>query len=437
MLTEHQQTIFDELIEDVDNIVKTGGQWDNVVSLLGAAGVGKTFMTVQIIKKLIKDNKKVTFTTPTHKALKVAKDMMEKESINIDCSTIHSFLNLKLKPNLQNGLQELIVEDFLKNKKRTDVLIVDESSMVSAELFKHIEDAIRYRRAKCVLFVGDTFQLPPVDGEQNPVFSMKSQYELKEIVRQAQDNPIIKMATELRHGIEHKTYNNLEDIVNRHMCDNIIVTSNGNEFMKYYFDTDTWYDKDQIISSYTNSNVDAYNRSIRKKYWRDKGVEEVEYLREGDTVIFQDAHIVDEMVVHANNDIVVIKSAEKLLDEYTYCWYWSCVDEDGEDFYVLDPISKTKYEKYLYTISESAKNASNGLEKSRLWKQYYQEKEKYQNIKYSYASTIHKLQGSTFEYCYIDMRELIKFSNYQEMDFIYRLMYVAVTRASKGIVILK
>ena len=178
MLTEHQQDIFNNIIQDIETIVSQGGQWDNVVSLIGAAGVGKTFSTVQIIKKLIKNNRKVMFTTPTHKALKVAKDMMENEGIQIDCSTIHSFLNLKLKPNFDNGLQELIAEEFNKNKKRCDVLIVDESSMVSAELFAHIEQSIRYRRAKVVLFVGDYFQLPPVDGEVNPVFEMKSQYEL-------------------------------------------------------------------------------------------------------------------------------------------------------------------------------------------------------------------------------------------------------------------
>lgn len=438
MLTEHQQEIFNNIIQDIETIISQGGQWDNVVSLIGAAGVGKTFSTVQIIKKMIENNRKVMFTTPTHKALKVAKDMMKKEDIQIDCSTIHSFLNLKLKPNYDNGLQELIAEEFSKNKKRCDVLIVDESSMVSAELFSHIEQAIRYRRAKCVLFVGDYYQLPPVDGEVNPVFEMKSQYELKEIVRQAKDNPIISLATDIRQRIENQDFIPLDHLVSEHSCDIIKVISDGNMFMRDYFsNTDTnWYDKDHIIAAYTNGTVDAYNRAVRKKYWNDKGVTEFEYLRSGDTVIFQEPHIEDDTILHSNNDIVSLISAEKMLDETTYCWYWDCVDEDNLPFKVLDPISVQKYEKYLKSIADSANKASKGYEKKQLWQKYYQDKGTYQSIKYSFASTVHKLQGSTFETAYIDMREMKKFYEFQEPDFIYRLMYVAVTRASIDIKVL-
>ena len=438
-LTSHQQEIFNSLVPEINGIVSAGGQWDNVVSLIGAAGVGKTFMTVKIIKSLLDSNKKIMFTTPTHKALKVARDMMEQEDIDIDCSTIHSFLNLKLKPNFDNGLQELIAEEFSKNKKRCDVLIVDESSMVSAELFEHIQSAIRFRRAKCVLFVGDSFQLPPVDGDINPVYEMKSQYELLEIVRQAKDNPIIKLATEIRERIENEDFIPLQDLVLPHECEFISVMKDGKAFMGDYFSPDgdkKWYEKDCIISAYTNNTVDQYNRAVRKKYWKDQGViEDLEYLRVGDTVIFQEPHIVDETVVHANNDIVELESAEKMLDDENYCWYWECKDEDGDSFKVIDPISRRKFDEHLKKISHMASMAK-GFEKKNLWQKYFQDKAEYQQIKYAFSSTVHKLQGSTFETSYIDMREMRKFFDFQEKEFIYRLLYVAVTRASKDIKIL-
>jgi hypothetical protein len=437
MLTPHQQECFDKIILDIDTIVHSGGQWDNVVSLIGAAGVGKTFMTVQIIKQLISMNYRVIMTTPTHKALKVAKDMMDTQGINIACSTIHSFLNLKLKPNFENGLQELISEEFSKNKVRTDVLVVDESSMVSAELFEHIETAIRYRRAKCVLFVGDYFQLPPVDGDVNPVFNMKSQYQLKEIVRQAKDNPIISLATDIRRRIETKQFIPLLDVVVPHLCDTITITSDGNAFMRDYFgyDETNWYDKDQVIAAYTNATVDKYNKAVRKKYWTEKGISEIEYLKEGDTIIFQEAHIENDTVIHANNDIVQVTKAQKFMDEDNYCWYWDCEDDTGSRFKVIDPISTQKYNTFLESIARSASRAEK-LEKKVLWQRYYEEKTKYQNVKYAFASTIHKLQGSTFKTAYIDMRELNKFFGFQDAEFIYRLLYVAVTRASQNISIL-
>jgi exodeoxyribonuclease-5 len=51
------------------------------------------------------------------------------------------------------------------------------------------------------------------------------------------------------------------------------------------------------------------------------------------------------------------------------------------------------------------------------------------------ASTIHKLQGSTYETLYFDLASLL---NNQQIsrDFLYRLVYVAVTRGKKKIKIL-
>lgn len=438
-LTPHQQEVYDKIVPEIQMITQQGGQWDNVVSLIGAAGVGKTYMTVKIIKALIKSNLKVSMTTPTHKALKVAKDMMEREGIDVECSTIHSFLNLKLKPNFDSGLQELIAEQFTKNKKRTDVLIVDESSMVSAELFNHIQDAIRFRRAKCVFFIGDYFQLPPVDGEINPVFDMKSQYELTEIVRQAKDNPIISLATEIRERIEREDLIPIDQLVTKHSVEGVIdITNSGSHFMDDYFatkDNIKWYDNDTVIAAYTNDTVDKYNRAVRKKYWREHNIEDIEYLRQGDTIIFQEVHIEDDTIIHNNNDIVEIKTAEKVFDSELKCWYWNCTDEEDVPFSVIDPISAMNFDKYLKKIAGLASGAEK-LDKKRLWELYYQIKQRFQTIKYAFASTVHKLQGSTFETVYIDMREMKKFYEFQEKEFIYRLMYVAVTRASKDIKIL-
>ena len=61
-------------------------------------------------------------------------------------------------------------------------------------------------------------------------------------------------------------------------------------------------------------------------------------------------------------------------------------------------------------------------------------------IKFNYASTIHKLQGSTYETVFIDIRKMMnlyKYSDKASPEFLYRLLYVAVTRASRDIVILR
>jgi len=88
---------------------------------------------------------------------------------------------------------------------------------------------------------------------------------------------------------------------------------------------------------------------------------------------------------------------------------------------------------------KEAKTAKTGYEKKIKWTEYYNLKEKYASIKFNYSSTVHKLQGSTYDTVFIDIRKmqsLYKYSNNREKEFLYRLLYVAVTRASKNINIL-
>ena len=286
--------------------------------------------------------------------------------------------------------------------------------------------------------VCSTFWVTPVDGEQNPVFSKNGYKELLEIVRQAQDNPIIQLATDIRGRIEREDFIPLDDLVKPYACKEISLFADGKEFMAEYFkaEEDTmWYDQDNVIASYTNDTVDKYNRAVRKKFWSMNGVDEIDYLIPNDIVVFQDAHIEDDTIIHNNNDVVKVTKCEKIFDNDICCWYWECRDEENLEFKVIDPISKNNFDKYLSQLATLA-NRAEKFQKKTIWEQYYKVKGTYQNIKYGFASTVHKLQGSTYEHCYIDMREMKNFYKFQESAFIYRLLYVAVTRASKDIKIL-
>lgn len=70
-----------------------------------------------------------------------------------------------------------------------------------------------------------------------------------------------------------------------------------------------------------------------------------------------------------------------------------------------------------------------------MWKKFFILKEEYADLKYIHASTIHKSQGSTYKNVYLDLSTLIKLSH-EEKELAYRLMYVAVTRASENIKII-
>lgn len=119
----------------------------NICILNGSGGTGKTFSTQSVIQMLKDNNKSYELFSPTGKAAKVL-----SENTGEQASTIHR--GLGYMPPDKWGYNEA-------EKMMCDVLIVDEFSMVDLQLFKHIIDAIDFKRTK-LLMIGDNAQLPSV-----------------------------------------------------------------------------------------------------------------------------------------------------------------------------------------------------------------------------------------------------------------------------------
>jgi len=140
----------------VDNISELT---HSTMLLIGAGGSGKTFTIQHLLTQLWNDgrnsirNNNTFLTAPTGKAAKVINDAFEKD--NFDCfneaKTIHRLL--KFNPTLGWGLG---VDENLD----ASLVIVDEASMVDSVLLSKIILALP---ASCFLIlVGDDNQLPPV-----------------------------------------------------------------------------------------------------------------------------------------------------------------------------------------------------------------------------------------------------------------------------------
>ena len=145
--------------EVMDRLTECRGQ----VFLTGKAGSGKSTL-LQIIRNN-KDFQSIVLA-PTGVA-----------AINVQGQTIHSFF--KFPPGIiqryNTGIQKLI--------KKADVIIIDEVSMVRADLCDHINLALQTNTkskkafgGKPIIFVGDLFQLPPVVSRLEEEF-ISSQYE--------------------------------------------------------------------------------------------------------------------------------------------------------------------------------------------------------------------------------------------------------------------
>jgi ATP-dependent exoDNAse (exonuclease V) alpha subunit len=311
--------------------------------------------------------------------------------------------------------------------------------MISEQMYGFIQDAIEEERVKAVLFVGDHYQLLPVDSGKNNIFSIRHQYKLNEIVRQAKDSYIIKIASAAREIIKNKQYPDIKTFFTKNMDSRITFFHNQEDFLKDFCASKDWYAEDKVIASYRNGDVDSYNRLVRKRYWLDRGVDNIPTLLEGDKVVFQNAYSIGGVLKYSNNEQITLSYAKKKYFDTLKIGYWECKDsnkgEHQELIRIIDPDSTSIFNDKLKKIAKIARNEKYYENRKKMWKTFFEFKGYFADVKYTFASTIHKLQGSTYETVYIDLFNLAnnKYINYDE---IYRLVYVAITRASKDIKIL-
>ncbi|XMD72611.1 PIF1-like helicase [Campylobacter lari] len=143
---------------------------DNNVFLTGGAGVGKSFLTMELIRSYRVQGKIVIVLGST--AL---------SAFNIGGVTLHSFFAFKRCQNYdelyyEDRKQKDKLEKLKRILKQCDLLVIDEISMVSALLM----EMIYYRLTRSgfngkILLAGDFFQLPPVikykeNQNQNTLF---------------------------------------------------------------------------------------------------------------------------------------------------------------------------------------------------------------------------------------------------------------------------
>lgn len=132
----------DEQMHTVENLCKY-----NISILNGAAGTGKSSSMQAVINMLDDGGKRYALCAPTGKASKVLSEFTRRKA-----STIHRMCGY----NPRSGWT------YNKNNKLDyDVIVVDECSMVSVNLFTHLIDAIDFGCTK-LLLIGDSAQLPSV-----------------------------------------------------------------------------------------------------------------------------------------------------------------------------------------------------------------------------------------------------------------------------------
>ncbi|MEA3490895.1 MAG: AAA family ATPase [Campylobacterota bacterium] len=181
------------------------------VFLTGGAGVGKSYMTNEVISQFRRDGKQVAALGSTGVS-----------AVNIGGFTVHSFFVFGISANfdeLKMGDKRVKhrLSDLKKILKATDLIIIDEISMISTDLL----DMIAYRLNTLgylgkLLLVGDFFQLPPIQKQKEKkalfgdrLYAFESsaweQFELMVIelteMKRTEDREFTKILHKIRRGI--------------------------------------------------------------------------------------------------------------------------------------------------------------------------------------------------------------------------------------------
>jgi len=219
------------------------------VFLTGGAGVGKSYITNEVISDYRKRGKQVVSLGSTGVS-----------AVNIGGFTVHSFFVFGIASNFDDlaagdKRAKKRLADLKKVLKATDLIIIDEISMVSTDLL----DMIAYRLNNYgylgkVLFVGDFFQLPPVQKQnnRNDVFGQKL-YAFESMAWERFDLMVIELTEMKRTTDAEFTY--ILSKVRKGLCDEEVI-----DYMTRLWNTESM-DQDPTYLYGRNLEVEQTNRA--------------------------------------------------------------------------------------------------------------------------------------------------------------------------------
>lgn len=442
----------EEQLEAIKRIKEFVADSDEIAfSLVGSAGTGKTLVMNTLVKELYGLPK--VLCAPTHKA----KLVLEKAT-NRTCITLHSLLAL----NPIIDIFELDLNDLLfkSNEDKIEIpynglVICDEASMINDDLFNALTKKCSERKSK-ILFVSDEKQLRPVKSERESlVYTVKNQFRLTKIFRQSGKNALLPILEILRdRPIEF--FRDAEGEEGSLICE-----VDMKAFLIKYLKTvkSAIEEKDILktkLTAFTNKRVELYNQLIKKALFPNgQEYNKGEFLTCYDNFKFKDgAEFYNSMDYVIDSDPVFTTNYLPYFDEmkgWEFTLYDATLDMSFDMFLLSKENSDQDFNRLAYKIEEIRTRAirAKGQRKIPLWAMYFQLVNSFatpidlyldgrlikkKTFAEGYACTTHKLQGSTLDTIFVDMKNI---NTCFDKKVRQQLQYVALSRTRTDAVLLQ
>jgi len=131
-----------------------------IVAITGRAGTGKTMTLGEAVAQAKDAGLNVELSAPTGRAA-----ARIREATGHRARTCHRMMGYG-QPDPNDPDDESFPARGRHNPVPTDMIFVDESSMLSEELYRNLIDSLR--KGACIRFFGDIEQLPPVNSDTSP-----------------------------------------------------------------------------------------------------------------------------------------------------------------------------------------------------------------------------------------------------------------------------
>lgn len=393
---------------------------DNFFALSGFAGTGKTFLMREVIKRFAASHAQFAFTAPTNKAAKVLR------GVTGSACTIYSLLGLRIEKN--GELKELVTGKSPIELDSLDAVFLDEASMINQNLMKVLREESK-RNAFKVIFMGDSAQLPPVGEVTSPVWQLDNGAMLTQVMRH--DNQILELVTEIRERMmdfspsitiqsHHDKTEGVWKLSRQAFKDAIFTSASNGGFSDG--------GKTKVIA-WRNVRVGEFNDLIRRAIF---GAEAVEgNFLPGDRIIATEPlSRGDEPLMSTDDEAIVencIATTHPTVPKYK-AWELKCRTEMNTivRLLVLHPSSAADYANDLQELAHKAKATP------KLWKAFWNLNDLFHKVKYAYAITAHRAQGSTYETVFVDYQDILLNRSRKEA---FQCLYVACSRPTTRLIL--
>lgn len=369
---------------------------ENISIITGGPGTGKTTIINTISKIFIENGYNISLCAPTGRAAKRI-----EETTGIEAKTIHRMLGYI--PSSYDDIGHFEYNE--DNPLDTDLIIIDEMSMVDVVLFEKLLRGLKDNTK--LIIVGDVDQLPSVGAGnvlKDLINSNKIKYtKLIDIFRQSENSNIIVNA--------HKINNGQEPILNEKNSDFFFLNTDAPSITR-------------------NVVVDLISRRLPKAYGYDysKDIQILTQSRKGICGVFELNKLLQDILnpkTEASDEILVGNKLFRVNDKVMQTknnYNLSFVDDEGEENFGVYNGDMG----HIIFIDKSSNKLTVEMDDKRLIEYSLEDLD---NLELAYAITIHKSQGSEFKSVIIPM-----FDGYKLLQT-RNLLYTAITRAKENIVL--